>query len=410
MRYRKNPTAFTRSRKLPFGKMILLLMKSMKQSLQYGLYDFFKNRLPDTTIPTKSAFSQRRRDLSHGVFIEANDILVQGLYEEEAFKYWMDFRLLGIDGSKLNLPDSAELMQNFGTQSNPYGAHAMALMSCCHDLLNNLTVAATIGSCKASEYKQACDLVETIGDSNDLLVFDRGYGAFWFMHFLLRNRKEFVIRLNSVVIPEAKDWPIGSIIYDYPMPNRNAKVKFTAEQEPFTPFKIRLITIILPNGARELLATSLLDEEKFPFDMFEELYALRWGIETYYSHLKIHMELENFSGKSEESIRQDFFAGIFMENMRVALEINANENLVKEHQEKDLEYQYQVNRNISFGILRDKFVEICLVANQRDDILLQMTELFKLSKIPIKLGRHVTRPSSRLGTRRRFFMSNRRAM
>ena len=122
------------------------------------------------------------------------------------------------------------------------------------------------------------------------------------------------------------------------------------------------------------------------------------------------MELENFSGKSEESIRQDFFAGGFMENMRVALEINANKNLVKEQQENGLAYQYQVNRNISFEILRDQFVEICLMANARDDIILQMTKLFKLSKIPIKSGRHIPRPSSHLGTRRRFFMSNRRAM
>jgi hypothetical protein len=410
VKYRNKPTAFTRNRKLTFKRMIFLLMKSMKQSLQFGLYEFFKDQIPDSEIPTKSAFSQRRRDLHHGVFIEANDILVQDIYNNEDLQYWMDFRLLGIDGSKVNLPDSPEIMAKFDTQKNPYGAHAMAMMSCCYDVLNNIAVAATISSCKENEYIQACNLMHTIGDSHDLLIFDRGYGAFWFMHFIIRHKKDFVIRLNSVVIPEAKDWPVGSTHYDYQVINRNALAKFKAKNEPFTPFKLRYVTIILPNGERELLATSLLDEEKYPDEVFKELYALRWGIETYYHHLKIHMELENFSGKTVESIQQDFFAGIFMENIRVALEFEVNAQLKKKQKEQDYKYQYQVNRNISFGILRDQFVDICLAETSREKMFERVRTLFKLAKIPIKNYRHVERPSSRLGVRRHFFMSNRRAM
>lgn len=68
---------------------------------------------------------------------------------------------------------------------------------------------------------------------------------------------------------------------------------------------VRFVRVVLPTGEIEVLATSLLDEVRFPDAVFADLYHERWGSETYYDLIKNRLECENFSGKSAESVRQD---------------------------------------------------------------------------------------------------------
>ena len=45
------------------------------------------------------------------------------------------------------------------------------------------------------------------------------------------------------------------------------------------PLKLRLIRIDLPTGETEILITSLIDKELYPYDIFAELYHERWFVE-----------------------------------------------------------------------------------------------------------------------------------
>jgi hypothetical protein len=78
---------------------------------------------------------------------------------------------------------------------------------------------------------------------------------------------------------------------------------------------VRLISLRLPTGELEVLAPSLLDEAAYPSQAFGPLYALRWGIETFYGLLKGRLGLEHFSGESLEAVRQDFFSCVFLSNV-----------------------------------------------------------------------------------------------
>ena len=62
----------------------------------------------------------------------------------------------------------------------------------------------------------------------------------------------------------------------------------------------------MKNNEVEVLATSLLDKEKYPDEEFKWLYSQRWGIETEFDHLKNNLMIENFTGLSKLSIAQDF--------------------------------------------------------------------------------------------------------
>jgi len=83
-----------------------------------------------------------------------------------------------------------------------------------------------------------------------------------------------------------------------------------------SPFKFRLVKVILENGEVEVLATSLLDEEKYPHQIFKDLYFKRWGTETNLNHLKNHAELANFTGMSTLAIMQDFYANMLITNIQ----------------------------------------------------------------------------------------------
>jgi len=107
---------------------------------------------------------------------------------------------------------------------------------------------------------------------------------------------------------------------------------------------IRLIRILLSTGEIEVLATSLLDETIFSTDDFSYLYSLRWGIETFFSKVKGRLALENFTGKSVESIYQDFWSTIFISNLETIMmedvEKNMNADSIPERKKKKLINQY----------------------------------------------------------------------
>ena len=77
--------------------------------------------------------------------------------------------------------------------------------------------------------------------------------------------------------------------------------------------KARVIKVTLDTGEIETLLTNL--TENFNF---KELYFVRWGVEKAYDVLKNTLEIENFSGRTETAVRQDFHIHIIASNMLAA--------------------------------------------------------------------------------------------
>ena len=145
--------------------------------------------------------------------------------------------------------------------------------------------------------------------------------------------------------------------------------------------------VILDNGEIEILATSLLDDLKYPSSIFKELYFKRWGIETNYDHLKNNIQLENFTGKSELAIKQDFFANMFIMNLQSIMICDAQEELEKNNKKTDLDYK--INRNLSLGYMKNKIINIFLKGGsvEYDELI----DLFKINPCPIRKGRKFSR-------------------
>jgi hypothetical protein len=108
-------------------------------------------------VPTASAYCQARQKIQPELFRHLNEVVGQDFYElygaDHQVKLWHGHRVLGADGTYLNLPDTPETRARFSVQRNQRaeGERVQALASCLYDLRNDLGVDAVIGAKQAEK-------------------------------------------------------------------------------------------------------------------------------------------------------------------------------------------------------------------------------------------------------------------
>ncbi len=152
-----------------------------------------------------------------------------------------------------------------------------------------------------------------------------------------------------------------------------------------TKMKIRFVQVILDNGTVEVLATNVLDNSTFKTSDFKALYALRWGIETYYDLIKNRLYLENFTGLSALAVKQDFYATIFLTNYESAMTYDVNEEL--KEKSSNNKYVQKVNKAVSFNVIKHKVFDLFYSDESLDEMLKHMEKLFLTNTIVIRPNR-----------------------
>jgi hypothetical protein len=147
--------------------------------------------------------------------------------------------------------------------------------------------------------------------------------------------------------------------------------------------------VVLPTGEIEVLVTSLLDEEKYLTAEFKELYWLRWGVETFYGTLKGRLNLDNFTGKSVEAVKQDFYSTIFLSNLETIITEEAQESMKEKAQ--DCMYPKAVNKAVSFNAIKNYALELFYKGGDIDNKLKKLTRLFLMNPTITRKERIVPR-------------------
>ena len=422
-RHRADIKAFTRNRCLPFiFVLFLVLLKSVK-SLQLVLNEFFVNLsrvggMAFTTV-TASAFTQARQKLSHTAFIELNrQAIVETYYTPGTYKTWLGHRLLAIDGSKIRLPNTPEIRKEFGTiayanqNEEVKGEHSWALASVCYDVLNDIAIDAILAKAHAYEVDLAIDHLKYI-TPGDLLMCDRNYPEYRFVATLsvLKQKKgnEFVIRCSESSFKQARllfaNDGVDSVVVT--LKPCHAKKKQIAELGLPMEITVRFVRVVLDTGDAEVLVTSLLDETKYPTSIFKGLYNLRWGVETFYGRIKGRLNLENFSGRTVEAVKQDFYATIFIssiesvltEDAEIELQVKSVTNL----------YPQQVNKAVSFNAIKNHVIELFYTESNSEVIYEKLTQLFLTNPVCFRKQRQVERKKPRARTVLNFYKRIRKA-
>ena len=178
-KFKKRPQDFTRNCLLTFPILVTFILNLIRKSLQVELNNFIKI-LPLKAI-SKQTFSAARHKLHPEIFIELNRNLVQEFYTDNEFKTLFNRRIIGVDGSTLQLPESKEIVEKYGVCVNQTIAVPMAKISYAYDVLNNITLDAIIAPFKSSERTMAMHHVKNIAltapssEIKDLYIEDRGY-------------------------------------------------------------------------------------------------------------------------------------------------------------------------------------------------------------------------------------------
>ncbi len=141
-----------------------------------------------------------------------------------------------------------------------------------------------------------------------------------------------------------------------------------------------------------MLLTSLLSQDEYKTEIFQELYFKRWGVEIGYDVLKNIFNLENFTGLTQIAINQDFYATILTNNICSLIMNDVMEERVSFYNEaKERKYLYQLNKSFSIGCMKNSLV-LMFQKNVREEKIYQMIEDEILGNLlPIKPDRSFDR-------------------
>jgi len=384
-RHRASDKHFTRRRRLTFMNVVGLLLQKTVRSIQAHLQDFFQTLAPDSPTVTPAAWCEARLKLRHTAFIELNerailDVVYRG-QSNFAVRRWKGLRLLGIDSSLIRLPNRASLGQEFGwvqcsNQAGSSGQHPQARLSAMTDLLNRVAIHTLLVPWRRGERDLAVQHLPQM-ELHDLALLDRGFAAYELWAQFVAHPRLFVCRAAAssfgVVNQLFQDNQAGRsvVVTLRPSSHKLAEVRQAGLPEEIT---VRFVTVRLNTGELEVLATNLLDESLYPTEEFQELYHCRWGIETFYGLIKGRLDLENFTGRSAEAVRQDLYATIFLSNLESILIRPAQEQLRRKSE--PLEHRQQVNHAVSFHAIKSQIISLLLSAQPISEVLPQMQRLF----------------------------------
>jgi len=350
---------------------------------------------------SKSAFVQVRKKIDPEIFKHLNNKLITEFYTDNdaSIKLWRGFRLLAVDGSRLTLPNTEELKNEYGQTNNQYPSGIVqAKVSVLYDVLNNYVLDGKLTSVSVGEIASALNHLDYTSPK-DLIIYDRGYPCFQLIFEHYRRNIDFVIRakknFNHQTMAFFTSGKITRIIKIYPGTNTKISDKPYNNQ---TYKMVRLVRVELPNGEPEILITSLLDTKKYPSKIFKSLYFQRWGVEKFYDEFKNKLKAEYFSGYSKNSILQDFYAALFVSNIQSLIVGEINEEL---QLNKKTKYVYKVNNNLSYGLLKDRIVTLFYSKTQTDVIHAELKDLLKKHLIPIRPDRKFERHKDKYRNRQR---------
>lgn len=404
-RHRQSAKDFSRQRCLPFLTVVLFLLNMIKRALQDELDEFFKliqSGQVAQRVVTKSAFSQARQKLKYSAFIDLNTAQVSYFYDHFEPQRWHGLRLLAIDGSMADLPNTTAICDHFGVwRPAAGGACPKARVSQLFDVLNKVTVEGLIAPKAQGERVLAAQHCQHLS-ATDLVLLDRGYPAFWLFAAIVNQGAHFCARMSvsewQVVrhfVASGQKEQIVSL-----QPGYAARKACQARNLPTDPLPVRLVRIDLDDGDPIIVATSLLDTITFPYAALTDLSLHRWPVETDYRHIKIRLEVENWTGLTVSAIYQDFHATLFTKNLTAILAQPAQQHLAQQSQTK--KYPYQVNMANLFSKMKDTVIQLFLSANPLS-LLHQLWQQMTRTIEPIRPNRSF--PRKKRVKRKRFPLS-----
>jgi hypothetical protein len=394
MRSRTGSTAFIRKRKLSFKDLLVNLMSFTRPGVQTELDRFYKaiSKSPASFESiSKSAFTQSRKKLRPEAFTELSDEQLTYFKEHAPCqKNWLGKRVVAIDGSLLNLPHTEEIEQSYGSIPNQHEKVVSARCSFAYDVCNELVLSSAIAPRASCEKDLAVGHLGCLNPSTDILLFDRGYPSQWLMGLLMKQGFQFCFRL-STAWKEAYQQVATTDDVNWSMTRRSKKDlgKLRSYNLSSKLDGLRLVAIDLSSGEKEVLVTNL-SRTTYGIETLKDLYHMRWGVEESFKTFKKTLHIEHFTGKTVQSVKQDFYARVFMLNMASMLRSQGVGIHAKAFPDK---YDRQANKTQTLAKLKDFLPDLFYKSSLRK-LVEQLVKIIKKRMDIIRPGRSFPRPQT----------------
>lgn len=363
---------FTRNRKMSFQELLLYQLNMPKCATQTGLNRFWHAIRKKGKPMSQQAFSKARDHYDHSPFEKIFRAVVEAQYGGEyEYETWNDLLVLAIDATRISLPSTNVLREAFGVTGRNATA-ASALGSVLYDVTNDIIVDAVIGKSQDSEREFAklhCKKIEELALTQQCVVlFDRGYPSLELIRAIPKGMR-YVMRAPRSWRKEVNAAKASDSMVQLAMDGT-----------------VRVLKFPLPSGEEETLITNMFEQ---PETCFPELYFMRWPIETKFDVVKNKLELENFTGRTVNSILQDFWAAMHVTNLVALAKRDARELVQAQRKDKDNKYTYVPNTSQLIGALKDMLVVACLASSskKRCRSLDKITAEITRAVIPLRPGR-----------------------
>lgn len=264
-------------------------------------------------VPTSGAITQARARLGSGALKLLFERVAAPISTEgPPGSWWRGLRLVAIDGTVFDLPDTPANDAYFGRPSSGRGdgafpqARVVALAECGTHAL----IGAEIGPCRTGETTLARPLLSLLGEEM-LLLLDRGFPGYELWRdagatgasLCWRTKSNAVLQATTVLAD-------GSYLSSLAPPHG-----VTGE-----PIVVRVIEYTLTHPSRSedegpvRLLTTLLDATVAPALELAALYGERWEEENAFDELKSHQRGAGrvLRSKSPEMVHQEIYAHLLV--------------------------------------------------------------------------------------------------
>ncbi len=274
------------------------------------------------TLAGKSAIIRARNRLGAGplkALWEETSQLIGNMRQQGCF--YRGLRLMAIDGSTLDVPNSSQNRDYFGKQNSSRGEMAfpqlrfVALCECGPHAIHSVA----IGKYHQGENTLANSLIKNLTPGM-LCLADRLFFSFHFWKEASATGADLLWRVrNNSVLPREQIFSDGSYLSTIYASTKDRLHKTNG-------INVRIIEYQVSKQKENayILMTTLLDEKTFPARELAKLYPQRWEVELMFDEMKTHLKDGKtlLRSQSPEMILQELY-GLLLAYRAVRTMMNA---------------------------------------------------------------------------------------
>jgi Transposase DDE domain len=271
-------------------------------------------RPADPAHLSEEAFCQARKKMPASYWIALILLLGEKFRAEHAsLLTWRGYRLLAMDGTTINLCNWKRLREHFGVASNGKNSRTtQARMLMLTFPLARIPWKYELCPLRRSEKTSAAALLDGLCPQ-DLILMDKGfwsYGLFW---QIADQQAFFAVRLfKSAKLKTVRRWAKNDSLASYAPSDRKWKNYPASMQLRVIRYQVRgfrataLVTNLLNRQISRQDWVGLATAEQAGRTLDNGLYHRRWEIETTFSEIKVHQQMEGrLRGRTPQAIEYE---------------------------------------------------------------------------------------------------------